>query len=178
MSQAQSEYSDCYGELESLTGYAISLLETQTGHEVRNDRENYGEKAFEKIVCHAISLRRILPNPVSSRDTEIWDISSVYALSRTIVESYEALAYIVIGGVTEEELECRILAWKLHAQERKHKMLNLIGSNDPRVKKIDENIQELRKAILNEKFSQFLTRGDLGKIEKGDCPPYLLSREQ
>ena len=151
-------------------------MDAQAGHKVQNARENYGEKIFGKIVCHAISLKRILPNPIDSKDSEIWDISSAYTLSRTILESYEALAYVAVAGISEEELECRILAWKLHAQERRHKMLSLIGSKDPRIAEIEKDMQALRELVLDNKFDQFLPPNVRGKITKDECPPYLVPR--
>jgi hypothetical protein len=176
MSSESSKYADFHTEFEALLEYAIALLNAQAGHNVQNSRENYGEKIFGKIVCHAISLKRILPHPVGSKDTEIWDISSAYALSRTILESYEALAYVALEGISEEELECRILAWKLHAQERRHKMLSLIGSKDPRISEVEEDIQALRELVLDKKFEQFLPKDVRGKITKGECPSYLVPR--
>lgn len=176
MDSESSQYAEFYTEFEALLEYAIAVLNAQAGHKVQSSRENYGEKIFGKIVCHAISLKRILPNPIRSKDTEIWDISSAYAISRTILESYEALAYVAVENISEEELECRILAWKLHAQERRHKMLLLIGSKDPRIAEVEEDIRSIRVAVLGPQFGHILPKELRGKINKGECPPYLVSR--
>ena len=178
MTSAQSQYSDFHREFDEIIGHAAAVLDAQAGSKVRNERENYGEKIFGKIICHAMSLKRILPNPAPSKDSLIWDISSAYALSRTILESYEALAYVVSGTVSKQELECRIQAWKLHAQERRFKVLSLIGSRDPRLAEVEENIRELREVVLAPQYNEFIPKNVRGKIEKGDCPPYLNSRSQ
>ncbi len=176
MDSESSRYAEFHAEFEALINYAVAVLNAQAGHKVQSSRENYGEKIFGKIVCHAISLKRILPDPSRSKDTEIWDISSAYALSRAILESYEALAYVTVEGISEEELECRILAWKLHAQERRHKMLTLIGSRDPRIAEVEEDITLLRRSVLDMRFELFLSKSVLGKVVNGECPPYLVSR--
>jgi len=161
-----SQYYEFHTEFEALLGYAVALLNAQTGYKVQNSRENYGEKVFGKIVCHSISLKRILPNPIRSEDSEIWDISSVYALSRTILESYEALAYVATEGISEEELDCRILAWKLHAQERRHKMLSLIGSKDPGMAEVEKDIKALRELLLENRFNKIVINGG---VFQGSC---------
>lgn len=178
MQTASSQYAEFRKEFDSVIGYAIKLLNAQAGHKVQNERENYGEKIFGKMVCHAISLQRLFPSLNPGFDKEIWDISSQYALSRAILESYEAFAYIVLGGLSEEELECRILAWKLHAEERRWQMLNLIGSRNPVITMIEKTVGELRSALLEKKYEPYISKDLLGKIKKGDCPDYIIPRSR
>ena len=178
MSTSLVQYLEFRKEYDDIISHAINILDAQAGHKVRNERENYGEKIFGKIVCHALSLQKLLPSPDPATDTDIWDISSQYALSRTILESYEALTYIAVDQISEEELECRVLAWKLHAEERRQKMLEMIGSKNPAVKEIERNVRDLREEILDPKLSPYIPKDIRGKIEKNNCPPYLVSRSK
>ena len=179
MPDAKATYFDFRTEFDSVVQYSVALLNAQAGYKVRNERENYGEKIFGKMVCHALSLQKLLPNPNPVADSEIWDISSQYALSRAILESYEALSYILQEGLSEQEqeLECRIIVWKLHAEERRYKMLGLIGSNNPATKEVEKNMMELRATLLDSKYVTFIGNNARSKIEKGDCPTYIVSRK-
>lgn len=176
MQHPSDQYKEFREEFDAVIIYSIELLNAQAGHKVKNERENYGEKIFGKMVCHAISLQRLLPSLNPSSDKEIWDISGQYALSRTILESYEAFAYIVLGELSEEEIECRVLAWKLHAEERRLQMLNLIGSKIPAILNIEKEIAQHRSELLKKEFEPYIPKNALGKIKKGDCPDYLIPR--
>jgi hypothetical protein len=56
----------------------------------------YAEIIFTKMVCHAISLRRISPTFQNGSNPELWDIGAACAIARTLVESFDALAYIAL----------------------------------------------------------------------------------
>lgn len=173
-----SRYSEFRNEYDELLAHAINVLDAQAGYAVQSERENYGEKIFGKLICHAISLQRLMPNKNPTEYSQIWDVSSAYALSRAILESYEAFAYIATEKLSEAELECRVLAWKLHAQERRLKMLTLIGSQSPDIKEVERSIRELKDAVFSPFYAPFISKENRGKIDKGDTPPYLTPRSK
>lgn len=173
----QGRYRANYEEFAALLDSAVATANFQKGRKVRGNRDSYGEKIFIKLICHGLSLKRLSPSPKPT-DQELWDVSSTYALARTLIETYEALAYISLEEVPDSEREFRVLLWKLHAQERRLEMLRLIGSNHPEILELQSKSSELRAAVLC--HAHLPTAGeDLArKVKCGETPPYHLSRAE
>ncbi|MBL8535463.1 MAG: hypothetical protein JNL33_16565 [Betaproteobacteria bacterium] len=171
------KYREAYEELSDLLTHAVALIDAQSGYVPNGDREFYAERIFTKMVCHGLSLQRLTPSPPFPGD-ELWDISSSYAVARSLIETYEALAYVSLEPVDEKEREFRFLLWKLHAQERRREMLRLIGSAHPEALGIETNIAALRSAILGHPFTSTLSPAFRGKVARGETPPYHLSRAE
>lgn len=174
---AEIRYRNNYEEFASLLGSAVATIELQKGRKTRGDRDSYGEKIFGKLICHGLSLQRLSPTPKPTGQ-ELWDISSSYALARTLIETYEALAYISLEDVQDSEREFRVLLWKLHAQERRIEMLRLIGSNHPDIPQLATNIDELRNAVLKHPHLASAGEDIARKVRRGETPPYHLSRAE
>lgn len=177
MADVITKYREAYAEFSSLLAHAAALVEAQSGHKPNGDRELYAERIFTKMVCHGISLKRLSPSPTLPGN-ELWDISSNYAIARALIETYEALAYVSLESVDEDEREFRIRLWKLHAQERRREMLRLIGSGHPEIPAVEADITALRSAILGHPLTQALGSAFRGKVERGVTPPYHLSRAE
>jgi len=176
MSDVSSRYRDTYTEFAALLAYGIALIEAQAGHVASGDRQFYAERIFSKLVCHAITLKRLSPSPEPIGIPELWDISSCYAIARTLIETYEALAYVALDSISEEEQSFRILLWKLHAEERRREMLRLIGSNHPDVPNVDIRVVSLCNQLLAHPFLNTVGTDLQRKIRRGETPPYHLSR--
>lgn len=175
MLDVQTRYRETYAEFSELTAYSVAVLEAQAGRKPTGDRDFYAERIFGKLVCHALTLKRLSPSPEPTTG-ELWDVSSSYAIARTLIETYEALAYIALEPVGDQEREFRVLLWKLHAQERRREMLRLIGSNHSEIPKLEENVLQLRARCLNHSFIASAGKELARKVERGETPPYHLSR--
>lgn len=178
MSDIAIRYRNTYEEFSSLLSYAVTLLEMQTGYETTSSREYYAERIFNKLVCHGLTLKQLSPSPPPADKVEFWDISSSYAIARTLIESYEALAYIALEPIPDEERTFRILLWELHADERRQRMLELIGANDPQVANVIANVQRLRREILANPLLSTLNSKIVSEIKRGETPPYHLSNSE
>jgi len=147
---------------------AIDINDTQEGQSLQ-----YAIAIFEKLLFHAISLRRLLP-PAETVELSQWDLSSVCALSRCILEAYEAMAYIALHRVSKEEQAFRLVLWKAHDCERRLQMMCLVPDND-----VTRGKQWLDGARAELENSLFFQRLDLKKqiwILK-NLPPYHISHE-
>ena len=90
-------------------------------------------------------------------------------------EAYDALAYVAIDDVQTSEREFQILLWKLHSEERRQKMLRLIGSTAPGVVDVDKNVTELRQKLTSHDFFNSADAGLKKKVQNGNVPPFHLS---
>ncbi len=169
-------YRDTYEEFASLLSYGSALIEAQTGLEAIDQRQFYAERIFCKLICHGISLKRLSPSITSTTSPELWDVSSNYAIARTLIETYEALAYIACESLQADEQDFRIALWKLHSEERRAEMLRLIGTNNPEEVAIQRQVFNLRESILSHPFLPQVNKDLSERLRKGDTPPYHLSR--
>lgn len=178
MTAILKRYQDSCFEFDSLLTYGIALIEAQKGFTPNNMLENYGEKIFTKLICHAITLKNLSPSPSPNDIPTLWDVSSNYAIARTLIETYEALAYISFEPISEIERDFRFSLWNLHADERRFEMLRLIGSVNPEIIEIIEiqkRITEMRKSILMHAYLPKIKDATIQRIKKNDTPPYHLT---
>lgn len=178
MHEALQHYASSYSEFSSLLAYSVSLIEAQRGETPRDERESYAERIFGKLVCHGLSLQRLSPSPPPTKSGELWDVSSNYALARTLIETYDALAYVAFESISNTEREFRLLLWQVHSLERRAEMLRLMGSKDPKVGDVLTDLARLKSSLLGHTF--LLSAGEelRKKIEKGETPPYHLSQKE
>lgn len=173
----ESRYKEILNSFDGLVSYATTISHELTGIETNDDRLLYATVIFSKLVCHAHSLRKIAPN-LEPNQTELWDISSTSAIARCLIETYEALSYISINDVTVDVRDFRIKLWKLHDQQRRLKMLNQIGSQNPEVTNLQRDVDLLLKEVTNHQLFLSCTNEIKQKINKGDAPAFYLSQKQ
>jgi hypothetical protein len=80
-------------EFKILLRVAIRIYEAMPEVEASQVSIQYCQALFDKLLFHVISLSKLLPCRIPAPDS-LWDLSSISALSRCILEAYEALAYI------------------------------------------------------------------------------------
>lgn len=131
-----TRYAEVVSAFDSLVDYGLKLSRELAGHVSAEEHLGYADPIFAKLVCHAVSLRKLSPDLDGKPRNELWDISSTSAIARSLIEAFDALAYVALNNVTPEEREFRILLWELHDQVRRKKMLEHIGSQNPKVAEV------------------------------------------
>lgn len=178
MHEIETRYRQICEEFDLLIDYAKQISAALKGRDAPCDREYYASLIFAKLLSHAITLRRISPsglNPTVSGASELWDLSSSGAIARTLIETFDALAYVSLNDVSPEERSFRVLIWRLHAEERREKMLTFIGSLPSTINETKELKIKLRTELC---ANQMFLKGDsglCGKIRKGETPQFHLS---
>jgi hypothetical protein len=163
-------------EFDALVGQAQAVSNNLAGATVEGER-SYAEAIFTKLICHALSLRKLSPSPDSDAQ-ELWDLSSASAVARALIESYDALAYIAVHEVSESERQFRILLWELHDQQRRLKMLARVGSVDARIPDMEQRAETHRQRLLAHPTFTSLSRDVQAKIRSGDPPPIHTSQRE
>lgn len=174
-------YEAVCSEIDLLIDWGAVLSNSLANKDAPGDREYYGERVFSKLLCHAITLRRIIPTgliPKQKGRSELWDISSVCTLARALIESYDAFFYIAEDEIEESEREFRLLLWNLHSEERRLKKLFLIGSKAPQIKEIKNTVADLRQRIVQHDFFSEINGSMQKKIGKHDAPAFYLSHSE
>ena len=171
-------YASVIAEYDAILAYAKQVSTALVGI-VPNERyQQYAEQIFVKMLAHCVTLRLLAPDPSRRIPAELWDLASVSAIARAVIEAYDAMAYVALGDIEPEEREFRLLLWELHDANRRAKMLESIGSTDPRYFEILTTGKSLRaKAIVLPFFSR-TNKTVQKKIEDGDPPPFHLSQRE
>lgn len=165
-------------EFEAILSYAELFVNSLVGLTQSCPNDVYGERIFVKLLCHAKTLIKISPSATIENQRELWDISSCYAVSRALIETFDALNYIALAKVCDGEKEFRLLFWKLHAEARRFDMLSKIGSNDPRVEETGKEVKCLQSKLLAQEKITLCTDQLRSNIEKGKYQPYHLTQKQ
>ncbi|MFM0052796.1 hypothetical protein [Caballeronia grimmiae] len=168
-----SRYSAILAEYDLLLEEACGFSRRLTGRKVVETHLIWAEVIFTKMVCHAISLRRIAPTFHNGSDPELWDIGAACAVARTLVESFDALAYIALQAVTDPEREMRILLWELHDKEHRLTMLEGIGAAGPDIDRLRDDANMLRDAAMAHSFYGRLSKKVQQKTTAGETPAYI-----
>ena len=178
MNKEFQRYSKNLTEFEMILSYAELFVNSLVGLKPSCPNDVYGERIFVKLLCHAITLLKISPSKAKDSQRELWDISSCYAVSRALIETYDAFHYIGVAKVSDDEKEFRLLFWKLHAEARRFDMLSKMGSKDPRVGETGKEVQRLKSCLLAHQKIILCTNQLKSNIEKGKYQPYHLTQKQ
>ena len=171
-------YAAIVAEYDSLLSYAKEASASLIGLTPPTSHQGYGEQIFVKLLAHCITLRQLSPDPERANPKELWDLASVSAIARSIIETHDALMYVALGAITLEERQFRILLWELHDSNRRAKMLEAIGSTDPRYLDIVANDQQLHERVLAHQFFARLSKSVQGKVRDRDPPPFHLTQRE
>lgn len=167
-------YRKLVAEFDALVGQAQAVSNNLVGMTVEGE-SSYAEAIFTKLVCHALSLRKLSPDP-DSKAQELWDLASASSVARALIESYDALAYIAVHPLSDAERQFRILLWELHDQQRRLKMLDRVGSVDARIPAMEQRAEAHRQRLLEHPSFARLNRDIQGKIRGRDAPPIHASQ--
>ena len=96
-------YRALVAEFDALVSHAQAVSDRLVGALIERKDSSYADAIFSKLLCHALSLRKLSPAPDLKVESELWDLSSACAIARALIESYDALAYIAVHAVSGSE---------------------------------------------------------------------------
>lgn len=179
--EIEGRYVEAISELKRITSYSHTISSSLAGQIAPGEREFYASTIFAKATMHAMSVLRNAPSGLVEENefgNAVWDVSSLCAMVRALIESFDALAYIAVHPVSDASRSLRIKIWELHDLERRHTMLRLIGSKSPHVAQLEQQAEELRTRILQDPALESAHSSVRAKINKGECPDFLQTLEQ
>jgi hypothetical protein len=166
--------------LEALCQMATRLSLDTSGRTDATWREKYGSHIFGKICMTAIAILKLLPKSrfnVAVNNMEIWDISSVCTLARSLIDAYYSFNYLIIEKVDKHELGFRFTLWSLHSESERLKMLELIKSTSNKLDEIRKNIEELTRKLRSNKFYKSLDSKAQKKFSSGEIGIFLTNTQ-
>lgn len=174
---AWDKYVSAARDFDSILEHAKAVSRSLVGVMPSESHLSYAEQIFVKLLSHCIVLRKMSPDPTRRTPTELWDLASVSAMARCVIEAHDAFMYIAISSLHAEERAFRLALWELHDKSRRKKMLELIGSRDPRNEQMAIDVEKLHQKVVNHSFFTNISTGVRKKILDADPPPYHLSQK-
>jgi hypothetical protein len=147
-----SDYRTQLREFDAVLEYGKAVSAALTSLNLSAPHASYGEQIFVKLLGHSIALRRLAPDPNQAVPRELWDLPSLCALARCVIEAHDAFEYIAGHPVTDSERGFRIRLWELHDATRRLKILGGIGSTDPAVTGILADAARLQLALEGHEY--------------------------
>lgn len=142
-----SKYRTTVREFDSVLEHAKAVSASIVGLKPVDRSQIFGEQIFVKVLAHCVTLRQLSPDPARQTSKELWDLPSVAAVARCVIEAHDAFAYITSADVTDAEKDFRFTLWELHDKTRRLKMLEAIGSSDPRNAQIRSEADRLLSLV-------------------------------
>ncbi len=165
-------------EYDGVLEYAKAVSASLVGHKTPSTNASYAEQIFVKALSHSVIARRLAPDPERKVEAELWDVPSISAIARCVIDAHDAFVYIAATGVAQEEREFRVLLWEAHDKTRRAKMLTAIGSISPEAKRICTEAEELVQTVVAHPVFAMLRKDLQKKTRAGDPPAFHMSQRE
>ena len=135
--------------------------------------------AFSRLTLNGLSILRLSPGSAlcfAANGLQIWDLPSVSALSRNLIETYLTLHYFSRTQVPAAELQLREKVWRYHETCERVKMLRAGVPCSAGLPQLEQRMGRLRQELeqtplfqnlVKEKRKRVL-RGDVAKLETNE----------
>lgn len=168
-------YLDILAELDLLLTYARATDVALAGRKPPSERHGYAAEIFIKLLAHCATLRDLAPDISTPGKQQLWDLGSLSAIARCVIETYDSLAYVSALSASDEERGFRLLLWSLHDSNRRMEMLQCVGTFDVRYHDLAAKEQHLHvKVVAHPHFSR-IGKGHQKRILQREPPESYLS---
>jgi hypothetical protein len=171
MTETQKKFIEKVDDLEHIIGVAMAMSLDTTERDVDSWREQYCSYIFTKLILHVQALLSIRPTielPNDRFEIGFWDISSMAALARALIDSYYVFFYLGVDEAEKDELEFRFHLWDYHGEKQRLDMLRKIKSTDPILEQLEGDVQNLKDQLIDTNFYKSLDNKVQSKIRKGE----------
>ncbi|MBI3348628.1 MAG: hypothetical protein HY020_15650 [Burkholderiales bacterium] len=177
-----SDYRTKVREFDAILEHGKAVSAARAGLTGPSPHASYGEQIFNKLLSHCVALRRLAADPGQGMPQELWDLPSLSAVARCVIEAHDAFEYIAGHAVSDTERSFRIRLWELHDATRRLKILANIGSTDPAIDDIRSDARRLQSDLERHAFMAALPAALQAELRRrfarGDPPAFHLSQRQ
>jgi hypothetical protein len=166
---AASESNSYHSQLDafkSIVRYADELLRSVQGEPAPTESMIWTEEIFTSLVVGCKSLCKLLPESSSPDEGEPWDLMSIAAVSRCIVDAHDVFLYACDSKNPDCLNRFHLDFLKLHAEKRRLRLGKLMRSPD--TTHIKSRINDLMESIKASKAFQRIPEKQRKNIENPD----------
>ena len=180
MSLNVGDFTKVRDDLGKVVYSAAKLSVVTSGRTVSEWSHEYASYIFAKMCAHALSALALAPTgliPAQPRATEIWDLPSLCAIVRALIDAYYAMYYIAVDQVSSVERSFREALWTFQGEQKRLDLLRLIKSKSPELPKLQGEVDRLRTVVIQHSFFADLSPENRKKARKGDLPLHISNSE-
>lgn len=167
LSKYETDYLDEYDIYRTVLNITIIISYNQGG--IKTDgRGIRGMKIFTRQTLTGISLDKLfpIPNHLKTIEEDLWDVTSIAALTRNLIEGYLSLYYFGIEKVSESEAELRFFLLQLHRNIEWYNIRKK-DMDTQELKTFEDGISSEKNRIKNHPFYQRLTTEEQNRASRG-----------
>lgn len=157
MDKSRINYYNLYQEYEVLMNLSISISENTFNKGCKKNVE-VASWLYTKVITHIFSIYKLLPRSPFDNNSknEIWDISSIAVLTRTIIDTYYVLYYIGVDEIEESLFDFRLLVFQYHSEHKRLQKIKLMNLDKNKYQNIELEFSKLKEELIkNEYFNKF-----------------------
>lgn len=177
MDDVKSRYFARLDEFGQMMKAAWAVSEVLAKTEAETVAQTYAGTLFMKLVAHGASLTRLLPTREPTPGL-VWDLSSIAAISRCMMDAFHTLAYLCFDEISEDEQTFRIKLLALHDADRTLQVAKSLGSSSAIVDSFNEQLEECRSAVRACPFFASLSPADQVGLLKKPRDSYMDRKER
>ena len=165
-----NHYRTIVEEFDLILAHGRSVDTALTGKKPAGERQSYAGEVFVKLLAHCVTMRAIAPDPVFKAEKKLWDLGSLSAVARCVIETYDALSYVAALTAGDEERSFRLLLWSLHDSNRRMHMIQCIGKYDNRLFDLAAKEQRLHEKVVTHPHFTRIRKNLQRKVMQRDPP--------
>ena len=152
-------------KLERIVSLGIKISQRVAGR-IENHKKGIATILFTRMCTTSVSIIKLSPDNFNSH----WDCTSLFSLTRNLIEIYHTFYYFSIEDATDDERELRKLVFNLHENKSRADMLYYIANEDKEKgakveKKLKQDINgNTFFKQLNPKKQKYLLKGNTAFI--------------
>lgn len=121
---------------------ALKVSKLSAGRQV-DDKRVWACVLYTKMCVTGLSIQILSPDSeIAEKKLPHWDFSSLFSLTRNLMECYQTLFYLCVDNVSSDELEARRRLFNLHDYYSRRKLFSSTSDNN--------EDQEIEKFVIKE----------------------------
>jgi chorismate mutase len=169
----EQDYSERLSKYTNTIKAAINVSRFAAGKQAE-DRLVWACVLYTKICVTGVSILILSPNSgIAEKKIPHWDFSSLFSLTRNIMECYQTFYYLCIDKVSEDEFKARRQLFNLHDYYSRRTLLSFASENIEN-KEVE---QEIINKLTNTAYFKNLDPKQQKHFLKGNNP-FFINREE
>lgn len=172
------ELNDCY--VDNVKNYQKTLeiskrISNKIGGRFVDERKGWASILFTKLCTTGNSLFLLAPHNSLTNQEDHWDYSSMFSLTRNLMECYQTFFYLCIENISKNEYILRKKLFDYHDLTSRKKLFSLM--HDHKQTEEDERIEEfVIKELKENELFKTLPEKQQSAYLKGD-KAFFITRE-
>ena len=139
-----------------------------------DDRKVWACLLYTKICVTGTSIFILCPNSdIAEKKVPHWDFSSIFSLTRNVIECYQTFFYLCIEKISDDEFKARRQLFNLHDYYARKSLASFAGQNFNN----EEVTTQLSNALKDTAYFKNLDQKQQKHFLKGDNA-FFLNREE